>query len=204
MPEKLSKNHPARWLGLGLLWLLLALISGRAALACSCVPPGPPQAEFERAQAVFAGWVVERQGPQGGFQSSAEPVSYLFQVEQTWKGPNQSQIVVASPASSASCGYEFEFNRQYLVYAFKGEDGLSTNLCSRTRPVVEAEEDLAFLGAGSLPTPGMGQTPGPDLPPAGPFPARTLGLILWVVFTGLLGIVIILGLILIIQRRRKS
>jgi hypothetical protein len=55
------------------------------------------------------------------------------------------------------CGYNFARAQQYLVYAIVGprsgakDTYLVTSLCSRTRGLATASEDLAFLGAGQKP-----------------------------------------------------
>ena len=45
----------------------------------------------------------------------------------------------------------FAKDATYLVYANEHEGELSVSACSRTRPLADAAEDLAFLGAGSTP-----------------------------------------------------
>src|SRR5690606_22193376 len=54
-------------------------------------------------------------------------------------------------SSSAACGYTFEKNTSYLVYARESEGRLHVSLCSRTRPMAEAADDLVVLGAGATP-----------------------------------------------------
>jgi hypothetical protein len=67
-------------------------------------------------------------------------------VDRIWKGAHCGTVTVQTASDSAACGYSFEVGRTYLVYAFK-EGGLSTNICTRTRVIEEASEDLAALGA---------------------------------------------------------
>lgn len=123
------------------------------ALACSCAPPGAPDAEMEKSAAVFSGRVtaVEAPGPVGGVISSADRVKYTFQVSKVWKGPVAPMINVSSARDSASCGYEFQIGEEYLVYATEAQGALTSSLCSRTQPLVRAEEDLQVLGAGQIP-----------------------------------------------------
>jgi hypothetical protein len=51
------------------------------------------------------------------------------------------------PSSGGTCGYVFKVGETYLVYGFEigRKDFLMTTICSRTRLVEYASEDLAFL-----------------------------------------------------------
>src|SRR5690606_36426110 len=84
-------------------------------------------------------------------QSSADLIEVKFEVDQSWKGSNQSELIVYTERDSASCGFEFSLNKEYVVYA-KEEDGkLRASICSRTAPVASAKEDLTELGQGEKP-----------------------------------------------------
>jgi hypothetical protein len=55
----------------------------------------------------------------------------------------------------ADCGYGFRLGGQYLVYAYRQKDGsLYTGICSRTRPLSEAADDLAYIRGLSSTKPG--------------------------------------------------
>src|SRR6185503_15210753 len=57
------------------------------------------------------------------------------------------EVEVRTGLGDSDCGYNFRLGGQYLVYAYGDEDKLATGICSRTRPVSEAADDLAyFLG----------------------------------------------------------
>src|SRR5690606_30929204 len=59
---------------------------------------------------------------------------------------------LVTSSSSAACGRRFVVGRRYLVYAYRGDEGdLGDTMCSRTRLVATADEDLAALGAGAPP-----------------------------------------------------
>jgi hypothetical protein len=121
--------------------------------------PGLPKDELALATAVFAGTVADVQLPGGVVQSSADPTQIILEVSQVWKGPEFTNLVVSTAQSSASCGFEFEFGRDYLVYASGDETNLQVSLCSRTRLLDDAEEDLTELGEAITPA-----TANPDLP----------------------------------------
>ncbi|HEX5706242.1 MAG TPA: hypothetical protein VFX96_03030 [Pyrinomonadaceae bacterium] len=152
-------------------FVALLCASERAAHACSCLAPGPPREEAERARAVFAGEVVEVIAPAGegaekksdkgeadcaresewqSAGSGRDEVRVRFKVKLAWKNVTSGEVVVTTPASSAACGYSFRKGEAYVVYAYGGDEGreLSTGLCSRTRPLSAADEDLRELGAG--------------------------------------------------------
>jgi len=70
-----------------------------------------------------------------------------FSVEESFKGLGSTEALVFTGWGGGDCGYPFRTGQQYLVYAYKDEkDGrLGTSICSRTRQLSEAKEDLAYL-----------------------------------------------------------
>lgn len=123
--------------------LALALVLGFGlsdmALACSCAPPPPPAQARDAADSVFSGTVVSVTPGKNGLDVE-------IQVDRSWKKARCGTVVVQTPSDSAMCGYGFEVGKSYLVYADMQKGKLSTNLCSRTRTIEEAGEDLAALG----------------------------------------------------------
>jgi hypothetical protein len=142
-----------RQLILVLLLLLVPILSGSPApvFACSCAPPPPPTEALAQATAVFAGTVTHIDVPGGDIISTADPMAVTFQVETVWKGPVEPTLLVTTARDSASCGYHFDLNQRYLVYAYGSERSLETNLCSRTARLSPILEDLALLGEGTTP-----------------------------------------------------
>jgi hypothetical protein len=138
------------FLAAALLFSGLSVFTGQA-YACSCMIPPPPQEALQGSSAVFAGKVVGIEAPQGAMISSADPVAVKFEVSQVWKGPQEATIVITTPRDSASCGFEFTQGGEYIVYAWDGERGLETGLCSRTNSLANAQEDLAAFGQGYTP-----------------------------------------------------
>jgi len=120
--------------------------------ACSCVQPAPPKESLEQSTAVFAGKVIDIDVPSGIIVSSADPVKVTFEVSKIWKGPDYETLVLTTARDGASCGYGFKENEEYIVYAYGEENKLSTGICSRTRLLANAQEDLQDLGVGDLPT----------------------------------------------------
>jgi hypothetical protein len=72
-----------------------------------------------------------------------------FQVESAIRGVAVGTVEVTTSGNSGSgCGYPFEMNGRYVVYAGRGPDNaLETSLCSRTRRVENAVEDLSLFGS---------------------------------------------------------
>lgn len=121
--------------------------------ACSCIPPGTVDEELEKSTAVFRGTVLNKeiQNKDSSLNSSAAPVAVLFDVKETWKGVDQSKVVIYTNLSSASCGFEFELNGEYIVYAYEKDGKLHVSLCSRTTSIDSADEDLSKLKDGETP-----------------------------------------------------
>lgn len=129
-----------------------------AAYACSCASSaGESQEErarnaVEGARAVFAGEVVEidRLSPEI-IISSGDSVKVTFDVSRVWKGPARETLRVETARSDASCGYDFDAGKRYLVYAYSATGGdsdvLQVNLCSATTQI---EKDTNTLGAVAL------------------------------------------------------
>jgi Tol biopolymer transport system component len=152
---------------LGKVVLLCLMIMGfgqlqvRPVWACSCLPVTPSDA-LEAADAVFAGVATEIEMPSGTVISSDDPVQVQFRVQQRWKGSQVQRLTVTTALDSAACGYTFQADQRYLVFAHSVDGQLTTGLCSGTQPLAQATEALAFLNEASAqatPTP----TPAPDL-----------------------------------------
>lgn len=132
---------------------LLVLGSGwsSAALACKCRPVEVAEAKAD-AQLIFEGRVskiADEQPSEGGPPPGKQ---ITLSIVRTWKGvENLETITLRTNESSASCGYTFALDTSYLVYAGGTPDAYSVSSCSRTRPMAEASEDLAALGAGVTP-----------------------------------------------------
>jgi hypothetical protein len=122
--------------------------------ACSCVPPGTPEQELKEADVVFSGEVIKIEEGKLGWLSanSSSPVSVTLEVKEAWKGVEENRVVIKTEQHSASCGYEFEKDKEYIVYAEKQGNDWHVSLCSRTNILAEAGEDLKVLGEGNPPT----------------------------------------------------
>lgn len=133
---------------IGLAW------GNEAAEACRCRPPPPPKESLKLAGAVFAGKVVEIKYDDANGQKTV-----TIEVSSVWKGEVGKTVVVKTATSSAACGYNFQKGDAYMVYCLKNAnkkgDGkqqqFSTNICTRTRPMAQAGDDLKEFGKGEKP-----------------------------------------------------
>ncbi|MBS4195686.1 hypothetical protein [Lederbergia citri] len=132
---------------------LFLAISPSKGFACSCLPVGTVQEGVDGSTAVFSGKVIEvvDSNKNKKVQSSADLIEVKFEVDQSWKGSNQSELIVYTERDSASCGFEFSLNKEYLVYANEVDGKLRVSLCSRTAPLAAATEDINELGKGEKP-----------------------------------------------------
>lgn len=120
----------------------MALYPG-AADACSCIGPRPACATVWEADTVFSGTVLN-------INSRNFRKIVTFRVDRLWRTSATTaldRVQVETGIGGGDCGFPFRAGRQYLVYASRGrgEHPLSTGICSNTRELAAAAEDLAFL-----------------------------------------------------------
>jgi hypothetical protein len=134
---------------------LLTLGVGRDAWACSCASSGPPCQGAFQVDAIFAG-TVRSISPlpdddlpplRPGEARMPRTVRVDFAEVHGFRGLQAATVSVLTAGSGPACGYAFKKGERYLVYARRQPDGkeLVTGICSRTRLLAEADEDLRFL-----------------------------------------------------------
>jgi len=152
--------------------LLVALLAiGQGAEACECSTTPDAASALSRDDAVFRGRVSsvrDRLGParrtwywvKGWFSNRPlhdDSEGYLaccgleatLDVTGSWKGVSKQQVQVVTGRGAGDCGFVFERGVEYLVYARKLSSGdLATDICTRTKPLARAAEDLTILGDG--------------------------------------------------------
>lgn len=127
-------------------------------IACTCAFGGGPACqEAWRAgiDAVFLGKVsaIEtsshpRTGAPGAMSMTfmGGMLQVTIDVEESFRGDAGKSATVFTPQSGASCGFHFEKGQSYIVFAHKTKEGeLAVSMCSGTRPVANAQQDLAYL-----------------------------------------------------------
>ena len=155
--------------------ILLCLIE--PAMACSCIPQPSPCEAFSQTPAVFVGRVAGIKEEKTEFtrfgvkETIRTGLIAHFVVEEALKGISQAEVDVVTGGGGGDCGYPFEEGQKYLVYAWPNKRGdrddanrigsthlagsgvkvvpgtLSASICSRTRLLKFAADDLALLRA---------------------------------------------------------
>jgi hypothetical protein len=136
----------ARLVGL-LVGLALTLLLPQRSSACSCT--GFPEFDYavSHSAAIFLGEVLEIR-PAG--PPHFESVWVKLHVEESWKGPSQSEIEILTAENEGICGYRFIPGERYLVYALASNPDptvLWTHLCWRTHMTYPGDPDVIALRA---------------------------------------------------------
>ena len=153
-----------RHLVLSLGFVVLLGAAYQTAKACTCAGSGSPCDSYGSAAAVFVGTVVsvrEKERPKDVAAARRDEDAglsdwgstfYKFSVEQPYLGVAGTEVEILT--GSGTCGYRFTIGQRYLVYAYQSKTNLTTNICTRTKPFNQADEDLAFLGTLTSAAPG--------------------------------------------------
>jgi Carboxypeptidase regulatory-like domain len=139
--------------------LTIGLIAGIPAsgMACSCNgSAGPPCEATWKADAVFAGTV--RSIVEIAHDAYGQPWKSLLvtvDVERAFVNSSPGPLELITGQDGAACGYGFSVGQRYLIYALKTQAGRwSASICSRTRLLDKAQEDLQYLS--TVPTARLG------------------------------------------------
>ena len=143
------------------------LLSAASAHACTCIVVKSPCQQFGASSAVFVGTVTGvTERPPGPAGEGAKPADFVkvltqrghrFAVARAYLGVEGAEAEVWTAGGEGACGYDFKPGESYLVYASSAVEGglLMTGVCTRTRPVSNAAEDLEFLEGLSGRPPGV-------------------------------------------------
>ena len=131
--------------------IALLLISQIEVSACSC--PDDPDLTIEQkvklnltnAKTVFSGEVIEVVKKFSGLDAFVK-----IKVEELWKGYLPKEVVIDTElANGATCGYDFEVGKKFLVFAYGlNNSNLTTKACDLNRRIEKATEELKILGKG--------------------------------------------------------
>jgi hypothetical protein len=119
----------------------------------------PAESALQSADVVFEGTVLG--GPDAvradlGIEGYDGATRFRFQAARYFKGQLGQAPAIYTIDQGTACGRYYEPGSTYLVYGYLLENGLLTDsLCSRTRLISSAAVDLAVLGAGTAPDPGV-------------------------------------------------
>ena len=127
------------------------------AFACTCMRMTACEA-FARAEAVFIGSVRSSSVVKTSNENDSFPqIAYRFSIEQNFFGVEGQEVEIITGRGGGDCGFAFGRNVAYLIYAHRNSTTgkFSTSICTRTRPVSEADEDLTYIRAAMKETPGV-------------------------------------------------
>jgi len=117
------------------------------AQACSCAAPAGPADGLNRSTAVFRGRVSEISRPfwdrLGLTNSGSHRVT--FEVVKRWKGAPVMITELATRLTGEACGFPFEEKKEYLVYAVATPKNLQTGICTGTKNIGDAAQEMAIL-----------------------------------------------------------
>lgn len=130
----------------------LIFLAFDVAAACSCAPNRAPCNYYGDASAIFVGRVTGAAEQRTVTDQSGNKVTYdvgtiRFLVLENFKGASGYEVEISSGTGGGDCGYWFQRNETYLVYGYliKDTNKLYTHICTRTRPLSRATEDLEYL-----------------------------------------------------------
>lgn len=163
--------------------LLIAYLGGMGTFSglfgCECIPPQNAQEAIAEANLIFVGKCIqsETNWMSGGWKFS-------FEVKETWKKGADRFMIINTGWEEQDCGYIFEKDSTYLVYAVK-KFTLKTDQCKGNKLLSEAKEDLQLLGQGDPPR-----------------QSSMVTMMYWTI--GILGAISILFVAAIVLRKRKT
>jgi len=68
-----------------------------------------------------------------------------FEITKQWKGAPSTSAVVITRLSGEACGFPFEQNKEYLVYVVTEPKDIQTGICTGTKNIAEAEQEMKQL-----------------------------------------------------------
>jgi hypothetical protein len=107
--------------------------------ACSCAISPLIEDEIKNADLVFTGTLM-------GSGIDNQRAIETFSVAKVYKGASVEKIHLYVDLNMPCGKYSFEIGKSYLVFANKQEDGtFFADICSRTKPLTDAADDLKVL-----------------------------------------------------------
>jgi hypothetical protein len=133
--------------------VLVSIAGARAAESCSCAGTfsgNPPCEATWQGGPVFVGKVIsidDVERPPYGPAPAVKERRVRMTVSESFTTPVAPQTDVFTGMNDAECGYGFSVGSEYLVYSYvRRSDGVvSTGICSRTRAIGDASDDLRYL-----------------------------------------------------------
>jgi len=127
--------------------LVFCLMQTAQARACSCSAPATIAEAFKQSTSVFRGRVVKISVPSldwiGLTRTGAHRVK--FEILKQWKGPSAETSVVVTRLTGEGCGFPFEEQKEYLVYVVAEQKHIQSGICTGTKSIADAEEEMEAL-----------------------------------------------------------
>lgn len=141
-------------MALGLFGVVLVLTGVRSAQACSCNP-----ASMEpnlNAAHIFQGAVMKL-----AHDPQKMSITATVRVDKVYQGTVSGDVEVSTIDAGSMCGFEFKKGETYLIYATAPEPPFDTSLCSPSKRLADAAEDLKLLEDRAAPAAPLPPTPAP-------------------------------------------
>ena len=127
--------------------IAVLVLAGVPTFACDCAGNRPPCQEYWEASAVFIGTVIDSRSltiKQGTYPQQRRAVR--ISLDEIFRGIEGAEVEVLTGFGGGDCGFGFRQAQQYLVYAYRSDDGkLSTSICTRTKSISQADNDLGYI-----------------------------------------------------------
>jgi len=126
--------------------LLFIVLNNNQTFACSCMINESPNISMEKAKSVFI-WKVSKIEESSIVNNLIDyRKNYVtFSVSSSIKWNSNNEITIFTAKDSATCWYDFEEEKEYIVYTYWGENKQEVSLCSRTSLLENATEDIEIL-----------------------------------------------------------
>jgi hypothetical protein len=131
-----------------LAWITLSsLLNPKPTLACTCAAPVSPAAGLKRSVAVFRGRVIAIDRPLAERLGASVGGTFRvrFQIVKRWKGASTKTAELVTRLTGEACGFPFEMNKEYLVYAVAEPKDIQTGICAGTKGIDDAVQEMKQL-----------------------------------------------------------
>lgn len=137
---------------IGSITMILLGVAARDVYGCYCKSIGQPCQAYFQVDAVFIGTVESIAVRKTTFDAIPDGLidGRVVHVAVDWisRGAQGPTVDLWTGMGGGDCGFDFKVGSRYVIYALHRADGsLSTGICSRTRLVSEAADDLAYLAS---------------------------------------------------------
>jgi hypothetical protein len=124
-----------------------SLANPKPTLACTCAAPVSPAAGLKRSAAVFSGRVITIDRPLAERLGASAGATFRvrFRVVKRWKGASTKTAELVTRLTGEACGFPFEVNKEYLVYAVAEPKDIQTGICTGTKGIDDAVEEMKQL-----------------------------------------------------------